>query len=230
MKIFKSLTASLLAPVLLLSSPGVLAQGQLIETVPKFYYLEEMEGGEVVHVRACYRGTADKESEFSALGLGCTTTIEVAAQDLEKFVRDLEHELSVAKAFAVIEHKSDRARGNVVRGFFVVFNSVVLFPMSLHAFSHIFSKELSYVGRHRSAIIGILLAALSLTNIVANWGGLTREEEEVSFPPSIEQGLLTGLDSGVVTGIGEEYAQLHSEIMQRFTDFLNEFAKPVQVL
>ena len=116
MKSFKVLIASLLTPVLILSSPGILAQEQLIETVPKFYYLEEPEGGEAISVHVCYGS--------SPLNPDCEMIVEIAATDLEKFIHDLEHKINVAKAFTVIEHKSKRARENVYDGFGVVWNSL----------------------------------------------------------------------------------------------------------
>ena len=91
-----------------------------------------------------------------------------------------------------------------------------------------FKKESGYVLRHSNAIAGISLGAMFLAFGIASWGQLTREEGEVSFPPSSEQGLLTELDRGVVAGTDEEYQDLRDEIMQLFTDFLNEFGRPVQ--
>ena len=220
MKSFKVLTAFLLTPVLIfssLTSPGVLAQEKLIETVPKFYYLEQPEGGESVHVHVCYNGS-------TPLNPDCETVVEVAATDLEKFVHDLEHKVSVAKALTVVEHKSQRARGKVLDGFIVVNNSVG-FLTSLLRFSRVFAKD-PYVVRHSSAIWGITGMAFFLTYGIGAWGYLTKAEEEVTFPLSSEQGLLNALDRGIVAG--EEYLDLQVEIMQLFTDFLNEFGRSIQ--
>ena len=218
MKSFKVLIASLLTPVLILSSPGVLAQEKLIETVPRFYYLEEPESGEAISVHVCHGSTS--------LNPDCEMIVEIAAKDLEKFIHDLEHKIDVANAFAVIEHKSKRARKNVGHGLLMGWGSLGVL-LSLNLFREAFLEK-SYVGRHSLVIGGLTSGTFFLVVVLSKWEQLTKEESEVIFPYSIEEGLLAELDRGVVAGTDDErHMELRSEIMQLFTDFLNEFGRPV---
>ena len=242
MKSFKVLTASLLTPALIFSSlvsPGILAQEKLIEVVPRFYYLQEAEGQESVYVHVCYGDNPDAENESADSNLGCNRIIEVAAADWEKFIHDLEHNISVARALALVEHKSEQmqatfqvrqyeVRATVDKGSIAGLSSAGVLAM-LGMFGLAKSSLFPYTARHGGAIAAMLLGtAVSTLSIIAWDRAIKAEAREFSFPPSSEQGLLAELDRGIVAGTDEEYLELQGEIMQLFTDFLNQYGKPAQ--
>ena len=76
-KSFKFLTASFLSTVLLFSSPTILAQKELIESIPDFYYLEKTTEDGIVPVRGCYKQVGR---------LHCPITVELTALKLQSFL------------------------------------------------------------------------------------------------------------------------------------------------
>ena len=80
----------ILTILLALPSFGVLAQSGLIENIPDFYYIEEMDGRETVHIYVCY-GKAPKAPVGAEPG--CSTAVEVDRNMVNQFGMDLAREL-----------------------------------------------------------------------------------------------------------------------------------------
>ncbi len=261
-KSFKVLTASLLAPTLFLSSlvsPGVLAQGQLIETVPKFYYLEQSEGGETVHIHACYQRPPRKSNfeegkAFSDLGWGCNTSVEVAVEDLEAFAQSLSRELSMAR----VAQRETKMRGQspatflgtlfgifgttggivgVVSAFDGYYGGTKLMDQVTAKGRYVYSVNdlnpaekrkylsLKHTYRHSRIISSIAGGAISLAVLLGSIGMANKADQNVFAVAGASKTLLEELRSGMVTGASAK--SLRDEILQRFTDFLNEFGRPV---
>ena len=95
-KSFKVLLVSFLSAVLVVSSPGVLARGKLIEAVPEVYYLEEVDDGQNVRVTACYsvrEGEVTFGEGLKGLSSNCDVVVEVSLSDLESFASQLKDEV-----------------------------------------------------------------------------------------------------------------------------------------
>ncbi len=227
MKSFKFLFSSFLSTVLIVSSPGVLAGGQLIEEVPEIYYLEEMDDGQNVQVTACYR--ASEGEKISGKGLmsldsNCDTVVEVSLADLESFVWQLNNEIDSVNPSSN-ENKNDLgALGGIVStvgagvGFILTLGEV--FP----------GKNLP---RNPKKIA--LYAALTVGSVAGFWASLNfsgKAKRNLSGRVG-NQALVQQLRQRFVNGENHHSSYLskrekhRSRILQRFTDFLNEYGRLV---
>ena len=208
MKSFKFLFSSFLSTVLLVSSPGVLAQGQLIEEVPEIYYLEEMDDGQNVQVTACYR-VLEGEEIFSDglrnLGSNCDTVVEVSLADLESFTLQLWNEIDSINPTAI---RWKAGLGGVGGGFFAI--------VSLVGVSIVEEGVLKKLPRNRKEITkDVVVTALSIGASIGLAVFAGKAIIKLNHRNN-NKDLLQKLRRGTV-----------NQQMERFTDFLNQHGRLV---
>ena len=96
----QSVKTFLLSVSLFINTLAFGRQGKLVESIPSFYYLEEVveEGdGKSFWVRSCQNMPSKAELQnddlFTQTGLDCTRVARIAQIDLERFLKEMESEL-----------------------------------------------------------------------------------------------------------------------------------------
>ena len=225
MESFKLFFVSFLSTVLIVSSSAVLAQNQLIEGVPDVYYLEEHEDGENVRVTACFRASEGQETSgegLRSLDSNCDTVVEVSLADLESFASQLNSEID---SIGLNSNQLNEAFG-ILGG---TASLVGLFVGLAKSLDGAFPKN---PPKNPKAIAMGMAIMLVSAGALFGWGYLGFNANRNLANHARSQNLVQQLREGKVNG--ENYRrnlqwrkQRRFLILQRFTDFLNQYGRAV---
>ena len=199
-KSFRVLFVPFLSFALVFSSGPVLAQN-LVDTVPDFYYLEDL-NDDSISVRACSFPTIEDRSSVKNLldkGLDCAVVAEASKSDLENYLDSL---LSKTQNLVDNVQPLNTLLSRLLGTASLV--GVVTFFYGL------------FTDRSRMSLGGFLVLApglLALTYYIDQNNQIqTAHQSQLTFSQQV--------DSGVVGHVSERKL-----FLQQFTDFLNEYGR-----
>ncbi len=215
----------ILTGLLALFSLGALAQGELIETIPDFYYIEEVDEGETsVFVHVCH-GRVSRQKR------GCSVVLEVERNAINQFGMDLARELHQLAGETVSEENiNDRyalvGGAGVIASTFGFWNGIKRTAVAVaNKRFYLLGGKRSFRVRHafHSNMVGnIIIFTLSSVTLAVSADLVFGQALDANA--SINKNLLNQIRrQGIVGGNSEHYP----EILQRFTDFLNQYGRPV---
>ena len=211
MENIRLLFVSFLSAVLIVSSPVVLAQSQLIEGVPEIYYLEELEDGENFRVTACYG---------ALMASNCDTVVEVSLADLEFFTSQLNREVDSVDLASNEFKELLGVLGAVIFGAGTVVGSIVtigdIFPKNRPRSPR---QILRGIGLTIIIASGFIVSVNSANNAANNLNNYARNE---TLLRQLRQRLVDGENNKDRLSNREER---RLEILERFTDFLNQHGR-----
>ena len=210
-KSFKVLFVPFLSFALIFSSSPTLAQN-LVDTVPDFYYLENLNDDSLL-IQACSRSKIKDHAtvaNLSTVGLDCVAVAEVSKEELYNFLAE-----------AIDEAKNHFNRSNLsykrkTAGSFIALVSGV----GLYAWGGWLVDPSKSKNGMLLVASGIVLAMGGFTGLLG-FGVQDKENEKVSIIPQT-------LEEQVHTGLVGQASEGQREILNLFTDFLNEHGVPLE--
>ena len=186
---------------LIFSSSPVLAQN-LVDTVPDFYYLDEL-NGDSISIRACLFPKIEDRSSVENLldkGLDCSVVAEVSNFDLENFLDSL---LDQAKGRMdnTQSHNTLRSR---------IWGAVSVVGTTAFFYGAFKDSILIFMSGIAAGVSGILISSYYRSKNTQNQKAW-----------QLQQTFSQQVRSGVVGHISDREL-----FLQQFTDFLNEYGRP----
>ena len=188
--------------------------GSAVSASPRFYALEESLEAGMVTVRACDQAPSGD--------LNCGEALEVEASDLEAFTQDLSRYVNISKIMMRggrgDQVREKRAGAGIIASLSGAIGGIFGFLITLDYYP---SGKGLYLGLAGSAVV---LAASAAGFVASLKLGIQKPENTEDTRLVVDEALLEEFRQGMVSGASEEL--FRDEIMQRFTDFLDEFGRP----